>query len=165
MPRPSAQKLAAARRLGPLQPHGAAGRPSPWAARTAALRLPWILSLPYAGLLTVLAVGAPGWTGGDPMASLLPGLPAVLTLCLFVLGRAPHRRRVTVALTTTTAGFLALTTIASLGALAVPTPAGLFQVACFALSALYLAITVPAWRRVESEGTASDQLLSMYEEL
>lgn len=165
MPRPSAQKLAAARQIGPQDASKSAVRPSPWAARAAALRLPWLLTLPYGGALTALAIGAPAWTGGDPKAALLPGLPAALALVLFVLGRAPHRRRVTVALTTTTAGFLALTTAASLGALAAPTPAGLFQAACFALSALYLVITVPAWRRVESEGAASDQLLRMYEEL
>ena len=173
MPRPTAKKLAAARQVAPLQAQDSAERPTPWAARAAALRLPWLLTVPFAGTLAALTLGAPTWTGGDAKAALLPGIPAALSLALFVLGASPRRRRVTVALTTTVAGFLALTTVASLGALGGeagdesggPAAAAAFQAACFAASAVYLAATVPAWRRVESDGQASDQLLRMYEEL
>ncbi|WP_145195586.1 hypothetical protein [Planctomycetes bacterium Poly30] len=144
-------------------------RPNPAAVRSAALAQPWRLSLGYALLLGALACVAPGWAGGDVRAALLPGVPSAIVLGLFWLGRNIERRRVTMALTTTTAGFLALTTMSSLGAVdRLEGPGGLavaFQLACLALSAAFLATTATAWRRVNEEGAAADALLRMYEEL
>lgn len=73
------------------------------------------------------------------------------------------------ALATSTAGFLALTTVSSLSALdQLREPGGravLFQVACLGLSAAFLASTVSAWRRVNEQGRVADDELRMYEEL
>ncbi len=144
-------------------------RPDPAIIRSEALSLPWRLSLGYGAALVVLAALAPGWAGGDLKAALLPGVPATIVLLLFWLGRIPYRRRVTMALTTSTAGFLCLTTASSLGALGrLGEPGGkavLFQVLCLAFSAAFLASTVTAWRRVNEQGGAADAELRMYEEL
>ena len=117
----------------------------------------------------VIAGFAPGWAGGDFRAALLPGVPAAIVLLLHWLGRDDRKRRVTMALATSTAGFLALTTISSLGALdKLGEPGGkaiLFQILCLGLSAAFLGATVPAWRRVNEDGDAADAELRMYEEL
>jgi hypothetical protein len=153
--------------MAPSSPFPA--RPDPAAVRSAALKLPWRLSLGYALLLGLVALVAPDWAGGDPRAALLPGVPAALVGGLYWLGRSHQRRRVTMALTTITAGFLALTTVSSLGAIEqLQGPGGLsvaFQLLCLGLSAGFLAISAPAWRRVEELGTAADDQLRMYEEL
>lgn len=141
-------------------------RPDPARVRSDALAGAWVASAAYGVVLAGIAVGAPGWTGGDLRAALLPGVPGAIVLALFLIGRAPARRRVTMALTTTVAGFLALTTASSLGALdADAGGAVLFQVGCFVASVVFLTLTVPAWRRVNAEGDRADDLLRMYDEL
>lgn len=147
-------------------------RPNPAAVRASALELPWRGSLAYGSLLGAVAVAAPAWVGGDLRAAILPGVPAAIVLMLFLLGRRAERRRVTMALATSTAGFLALASVSSLGAidrLSSEDPAirgGVqFQLLCLGLSAVFLASTVPAWRRVNEEGAAADDELRMYEEL
>ena len=144
-------------------------RPDPAAVRSDALARPWRFSLFYGLSLIVVAGLAPDWAGGDPKAALLPGLPAAIVLILYWLGRRPRRRRVTMVLATSAAGFLALTTVTSLGALdRLGGPGGkavLFQILCLGLSAAFLGSTVTAWRRVNEEGDAADAELRMYEEL
>ena len=116
-------------------------------------------------LLAALAAGASRWTGGDPRAALLPGVPAGLLAVLFVAGRRSRPRRVAMALATATSGMLAIATASSLGSLGDLNPAVRFQLACLAVAAVHLAAAAPAWRRVEREGAAADELLRMYEEL
>ncbi len=147
-----------------------ATRPDPDVVRARALGGPWRLSALLGASLLALAAGAPGWTGGDPRAALLPGVPGVLQLGLFWLGTVPRRRRWTMALSTATAGALALATVSSLGALGArdtdrPGADVLFQVACFAFSALFLAATVRPWQRVNEEGDVAEAELRMFEEL
>jgi hypothetical protein len=167
MPRPKPHELERARRLptgdGAFEP-----RPDPVEARSRALTLLRGSSAAYAGVLVALALGAPGWTGGDPRAALLPGVPGILAAILFALGGKPARRRVAMALVTSIAGFLALATagsVAALGEGGAGRPAVLFQLACFAASCALLAVAGPAWRRVNSRGEEADSLLRMYEEL
>ncbi|MEM9802497.1 MAG: hypothetical protein AAGA20_19365, partial [Planctomycetota bacterium] len=104
-------------------------------------------------------------TGGDPLAALLPGIPGAIVALGFGLGRDPRRRRVPMAVSTTAAGFLALTTVASVGALGDPGPAVWFQIGCFVFSILFLAATFPAWKKVNALGDEADALLRMYDEL
>ena len=157
----AARRLHAPRDARPLQ---GAPRPNPARARARALRSVWIATGVAALLLAALAAGASRWTGGDPRAALLPGVPAGLLAVLFVAGRRSRPRRVAMALATATSGMLAIAT-ASLGSLGDVNPAVRFQLACLALAAVHLAVAAPAWRRVEREGAAADELLRMYEEL
>ena len=69
------------------------------------------------------------------------------------------------ALATATSGMLAIATASSLGSLGDLNPAVRFQLACLAVAAVHLAVAAPAWRRVDREGAAADELLRMYEEL
>lgn len=88
---------------------------------------------------------------------------------LFVLGARPTRRRAAMVLATTTAGFLALATVASVGSISLlgteRGPSVAFQLGCLAASAAFLARSAPAWRRVNADGDQADQLLRMYDEL
>jgi hypothetical protein len=72
-------------------------------------------------------------------------------------------------LSTAIAGFLALTTVSSLGAIdRLGEDGGAavgFQLGCLGASAAFLAVTAPAWKRVDREGTEADALLRMYDEL
>lgn len=158
----AARRLHAPRDARPLQ---GAPRPNPAAARARALRSVWIATGVAALLLAALAAGASRWTGGDPRAALLPGVPAGLLAVLFVAGRRSRPRRVAMALATATSGMLAIATASSLGSLGDLNPAVRFQLGCLAAAAVHLAVAAPAWRRVEREGAAADELLRMYEEL
>lgn len=149
--------------------HGSQGeRPDPDQVRSDALRGVWQSSAALAVTLAILAWNAPSWTG-DPRAALLPGVPAGFVGLLFLLGRTPPRRRAAMVLATTTAGFLALTTVASLGSISLlgteTGPAVAFQLACLASSAAFLGRSAPAWRKVNTEGARADELLRMYDEL
>ncbi|MEM1449077.1 MAG: hypothetical protein AAGI22_08180 [Planctomycetota bacterium] len=152
-----------------IPPEIDARRPDPDRIRSQALAGVWRASAVYAVCLGLLTVGAPRLTEGDPRSALLPGVPGAIVALLHVIGRRHGARRLAMALATATAGFLALTTCASLGALGRISGEGgsavLFQVSCFALSGLFLAVTVPAWRRVNHDGDRADALLRMYDEL
>lgn len=165
VPTPKKNRMDAARRLRAARTSEGEGRPDPVAIRAEALAPIWIVTALCAAALGGLALGAPGWTGGDDRAALLPGVPAALLLILHVAGRAPARRRVSMALATSISGFLALATASSLGALGEPTPAVWFQIACFGVALLHVAVSAPAWRRVERSGGEADDTLRMYEEL
>lgn len=153
----------------PAKTPGMTDRPDPAAVRARALGPLRAATWAYGGVLAALAVLAPGWTGGDLRAALLPGIPAVLCLALGALARTPARCRVCMALVTTIAGFLALTTAGSLGALGSMTEetrsAVLFQVGCLAASGALLAVSAPCWRRTNEEGGRADDLDRMYDEL
>lgn len=146
--------------------HGA--RPDPDRIRSSALRGVWQSSAALAAVLALLAWNAPSWTG-DPRAAILPGAPGAVMGLLFVLGARPARRRAAMVLATTTAGFLALATVASVGSISLlGTERGsavAFQLACLATSAAFLARSAPAWRRVNADGDQAEQLLRMYDEL
>ena len=142
------------------------GRPD--LVRSRALRGVWHWSAVLAATLAFLALRAPSWTG-DPLAALLPGVPAASLLLLFLAGRRPAIRRGAMVLATTVAGFLALATVSSLGAISLlgtdQGPGVTLQLACLGASALFLARSAPAWRRVNAEGGQADDLLRMYDEL
>ncbi|MEC8494376.1 MAG: hypothetical protein VXZ39_05615 [Planctomycetota bacterium] len=160
--------MEAARRLHAprdARPKQGVPRPDPAAARARALGSVWIATGVAAVLLAALAAGASRWTGGDPRAALLPGVPAGLLAALFAAGIRPGPRRVAMALATATSGLLAIATVSSLGSLGEPNPAVRFQLACLVVAAVHLAVAAPAWRRVDREGAAADELLRMYEEL
>ena len=158
----AARRLQAPRDARPIL---GAPRPDPAAARARALGSVWVTTAAAALLLAALAAGAPRWTDGDPRAALLPGAPAVLLAALFAAGIRPGPRRAAMALATATSGMLAVATVSSLGSLGDLTRAVCFQLACFVVAAVHLAVAAPAWRRVEREGSAADELLRMYEEL
>ena len=143
-------------------------RPDPDRIRSSALRGVWQSSAVLAAALALMAWKAPSWTG-DPRAAILPGAPGAVMALLFVLGARPARRRAAMVLATTTAGFLALATVASVGSISLlgteQGPAVAFQLACLASSAAFLARSAPAWRRVHADGEQADQLLRMYDEL
>lgn len=150
----------------PTSPDGT--RPDPDQVRSDALRGVWRWSAGLAGALGLLALLGPRLTG-DPLSALLPGVPGAAALALHLAGAAPRRRRAAMVLCTATAGFLALTTVSSLGALrdlgSPRGPAVGFQLACLAAAAAFLARSAPAWRRVEVEGAEADGVLRMYDEL
>ena len=158
----AARRLQAPRDTRSLQ---GSPRPDPAAARARALGSVWVTTGAAALLLAVLAAGASRWTGGDPRAALLPGVPSGLLAAFFAAGRRPGPRRAAMALATATSGMLAIATASSLGSLGDLNPAVRFQLACLAVAAVHLAVAAPAWRRVDREGAAADELLRMYEEL
>lgn len=149
-------------------PEKPVGRPDPGLIRGRALRGMWQWSAGLAVLLAILATKAPSWTGA-PLAVLLPGVPSATIAVLFLVGRRPHRRRVAMVLATTTAGFLALATVSSLGAISLlgteQGAAVAFQLACLGSATAFLARSAPAWRQVNAEGERADELLRMYDEL
>ena len=144
------------------------GRPDPHGVRSEALRGVWRSSAVLAATLGLLSLAGPAATG-DARAALLPGVPAAAVLLLHLSGATPRRRRGSMVLCTTVAGFLALSTVSSLGALdrlgTQQGPAVAFQVGCLTAALAFLARSVPAWRRVNEEGARADDLLRMYEEL
>ncbi|MEE2939770.1 MAG: hypothetical protein VX460_05245 [Planctomycetota bacterium] len=158
----AARRLRAPRDARPIQ---GAPRPDPAATRARALGSIWVTTGAAAVLLAALAAGASRWTGGDPRAALLPGVPAGLLAVLFAAGIRPGPRRAAMALATATSGMLAIATASSLGSLGDPAPAVRFQLACLVIAAVHLAVATPAWRRVDRDGAAADELLRMYEEL
>ena len=147
---------------------GLGGRPDPDGVRSLALRGVWHWSAVLSVLLGLLASQAPSWTG-DARAALLPGAPGAALAILFLAGRRAGLRRGAMVLATSTAGFLSLATIPSLGSISLlGTPQGpaiAFQLACLGASAAFLARSAPAWRRVNTDGDEADRLLRMYDEL
>lgn len=154
--------------MGTESAEGHGARPDPDRIRSSALRGVWQSSAALAAALAFLAWNAPSWTG-DPRAALLPGAPAAAMGLLFLVGTRPPHRRAAMVLATTTAGFLALATVASLGSIPLlgteAGPAVAFQLGCLACSAAFLARSAPAWRRVHADGDRADRLLRMYDEL
>ncbi len=154
--------------MGTESEEGRGARPDPDRIRSSALHGVWQSSAALAVTLALLAWNAPSWTG-DPRAALLPGAPGAVMGLLFLLGARPARRRAAMVLATTTAGFLALTTVASVGSISLlgteRGPAVAFQLGCLAASAAFLVRSAPAWRRVNADGDQAEQLLRMYDEL
>ncbi|QDU83209.1 hypothetical protein Pla163_03070 [Planctomycetes bacterium Pla163] len=136
--------------------------------RARALRPLWIATWPVGGGLVALAAVAPSWTG-SVAAALLAGVPALGLFVCAALGRAAGRRRVAMVLATATTGFLAFATfgaLSGLGALDGPHRlAALYQLGCFALAVVHLAVARFCWTRTNADGDAAEATAALYDEL
>jgi hypothetical protein len=144
---------------------GSAAPPPEYEPVAAALAPLARATVPVGLALLVLAALAPGWTG-TLAAALLAGVPGIALVVTGRLARAPRRRRVALVLATSTAGFLALATVAGLSGLVGGAGlGGAYQGLCCVCAAVLLAVAWPCWRRANAVGDSARAARSLFDEL